>query len=104
MLLCVSIAHMENEKLELIREYFGKQPVLKAYLFGSEARMQGSEDSDVDLIIELDRTKPIGLDFIQMKLDLEDRLDRRVDLVTSKSISKYLRPSIDRDKIMIYER
>lgn len=87
-----------------IKKFFKKQPVLKAYLFGSQARNDVNESSDIDLLIELDLTKPIGLEFIKMQLDLQDLLKCKVDLLTLNSISKYILPYIEEDKLLIYEK
>jgi uncharacterized protein len=40
--------------------------------------------------------------FVQMKLDLEDLLQKEVDLVSANGVSKYLKPVIDREKELIY--
>ena len=90
--------------MELLREYFSAQPVKQAYLFGSYARGVADERSDVDILVELDHTSPIGLHFIQMGLDLEALLQRRVDLVTTKGLSPHVKPFVDRDKKLIYAR
>ncbi|MGH7885689.1 MAG: nucleotidyltransferase family protein, partial [Thermodesulfobacteriota bacterium] len=58
----------------------------------------------VDILIELDHSKPVGLEFIDMKIDLQKILNRKVDLVTEKALSKYVKPFIDKEKILIYER
>ncbi len=50
---------MSTEMLETIREYFKTQPVLKAWLFGSFARGEETEDSDVDILVLT--TKPFGV-------------------------------------------
>ena len=57
--------------IETIREYFKTQPVLKAWLFGSFARGEETEESDVDILVELDYSQPVGLEFVQMQLDLQ---------------------------------
>ena len=44
-----------QEMTKLIAEYFKTQPVLKAWLFGSFSRGEEREDSDVDILIQLDR-------------------------------------------------
>lgn len=46
------------------------------------------KNSDVDILVELDYSKHIGLGFVGMKLDLENRLHKNIDLVLSNSISK----------------
>ena len=92
------------ENINLIKTYFSTQPVLKAYLFGSFADNKADEKSDVDLLVDLDYSKHIGLEFFQMKLDLEDKLKRKVDLVSSNGLSKHIAPFINKQKILIYER
>ena len=87
-----------------IKTYFQGKPVEKAYLFGSFSRGQENEDSDIDLLVELDYSIPIGLEFIQMKLDLEGILGKKVDLISSNGISKYIKPIIDKEKKLIYAR
>jgi predicted nucleotidyltransferase len=39
-----------------------------------------------------------------MKLELEEMLQRKIDLVSSRAISKYILPFVDRDKRLIYEK
>ena len=86
-----------------IAEYFKTQPVLKAWLFGSFARGEQREDSDVDILIVPD--KMVGLFKLSgMKLDLQEILHVRVDLVTEKGLLQFARETVDRDKILIYER
>ncbi len=95
---------LSNEEIMSIREYFKDKPVLKAFLFGSFSREDALGDSDIDILVELDYSKHIGLGFINMKLDLEDKLHKKVDLVSSNSISKHILPFINNDKKLIYER
>ena len=87
-----------------IAEYFKTQPVLKAWLFGSFARGEETSDSDVDILVVLDHSQPIGLKFFGMWGDLERMLGRTVDLVVDRTLAPYARESADRDKILIYER
>jgi predicted nucleotidyltransferase len=87
----------------ILQHFFASKPVKKAYLFGSYARNEAESGSDVDLLVELDYTKHIGLGFIKMKMDLEDLLSRKVDLVSEDGLSKYIRPIVDKEKILIYE-
>lgn len=89
---------------QTIAEYFKTQPVLKAWLFGSYARGEETPLSDVDLLVVLDPTQSVGLKFFGMWNDLEQILDRSVDLVTDGSLADFARESVERDKILIYER
>lgn len=95
---------MKKSVSNKIIDYFRKKPVLKAYIFGSVIRNEDDEKSDIDILVELDYSQSIGLEFVEMKLDLEKILNRKVDLLSSNAISKYIRPFIDKDKVLIYER
>ena len=87
-----------------IADYFKTQPVLKAWLFGSYARGEETPISDVDILVVLDHSQPIGLKYFGMWNDLEQLLDRSVDLVTEGSLADFARKSVEQDKILIYER
>jgi uncharacterized protein len=87
-----------------IKDFFTGKPVLRAYLFGSVARKESNKDSDIDILVELDYSKPIGLEFVKMQIELEKLLNKKVDLLSSKGISKYIQPFIEQDKILIYEK
>lgn len=50
-----------QEMIQQIAEYFKTQPVLKAWLFGSYSRGEQREGSDVDILILVDRSQPVGL-------------------------------------------
>lgn len=96
--------NLDSDQLELIKSYFGTQPVLKAYLFGSYVRGMADTNSDIDILVDLDYSQKIGLHFIQMKLDLEKLLNSEVDLVSSKGMSKYIKPLVEGEKRLIYEK
>jgi hypothetical protein len=61
-------------------------------VFGSFARGEQSEQSDIDIMVELD--EPIGWDFVELKEYLETILERPVDLVTNKAIKSLIRDDI----------
>ena len=91
---------------QAIADYFKTQPVLKAWLFGSYARGEETPRSDVDILFVPDRTgKPFTL-FTHggMLMDLQELLNRKVDLVEEGSLRPYAAESANRDKILIYER
>ena len=87
-----------------IADYFKTQPVLKAWLFGSYSRGEQTKDSDVDILVLLDKSRPIGLKFFGMWNDLEELLGRKVDLVSDGTLLPFAQQSADKDKILIYER
>ena len=93
-----------NQIISLLQEYFFGQPVVKAYLFGSYARKDEVNNSDIDILVEFDPEIPIGLEYAQMFLDLEQLIGKEIDLVTEKSLSKYVKPYVDQEKVLIYEK
>jgi hypothetical protein len=96
--------NIEENAKALIQNYFKTSPVLRAWLFGSYGRGDATLNSDVDLLVELDYSQQIGLRFIQMQLDLEDLLKKKVDLVSANGLSKYIKPVIEKERLLIYEK
>jgi predicted nucleotidyltransferase len=68
-------------------------------LFGSVARGNARPDSDVDLLVELDRSKPLGLKFFSTVERVEQILGRKVDVVTLPIKKARLARSIERDRV-----
>lgn len=79
------------------------QGVLKAALFGSVARGEDQPGSDIDLLVELTDDKTL-LDLVGLKLDLEDSLGGKVDVVTYDSIHPLLKDIILKEQKLIYEK
>ena len=93
---------LDNNQIEAIKNYFRTRPVVKAYLFGSYVRGNADKQSDIDILVDLDYSQKIGLQFIQLKIDLESLLNSKVDLVSSKGMSKHIKPIVDNEKRLIY--
>lgn len=95
---------LDANRIETIRKYFETRPVLRAYVFGSYARNEADYQSDIDILVDLDYSQRIGLQFIQMKIDLEKLLNSKVDLVSSNGLSQYIKPMVENEKQLIYAR
>ena len=90
---------------EKIADYFRTQPVTKAWLFGSYSRGEERPDSDVDILVNYDRSQPIGLFKISaMHLDLKKLLGKDVDLVEEGMLFPWVANYVNHDKKLIYER
>lgn len=72
----------------LAKPLFERFQLKQAAVFGSFARNENRQDSDVDLIVDFIDTYDL-LDLIGLKQELEDALGRKVDLVTFKSIADH---------------
>ena len=96
---------MNAQITEKIVNYFQDKPVKKVYLFGSYARNEETPESDVDILVDVDYAKePLFslFEFGGMLEDLKDLLKKDVDLLSTDGISKYIRPYIEKDRILIY--
>ncbi len=72
-------------------------------VFGSVARGEADEKSDIDLIVEFE--KPVGLfSLAGLKNSFEDEFQKKVDLLTPKSIHPFLKERILASSQKIYER
>lgn len=52
----------------------------------------------------LDHSHPIGMKFFSYKDELEQLLNVKVDLVSTEGLSRHVKPYVDKDKVLIYER
>jgi predicted nucleotidyltransferase len=95
---------LTKKEIDFLRTFFSFAPVNRAFIFGSYSRDEGDPDSDVDILVELDYTKHIGIGFVKMKQDLEEALHKKVDLVSAQGISPHILPFINKEKKLIYER
>lgn len=94
-----------QEMIPKIQAYLATQPVERAYLFGSCSRGEETPDSDVDLLVTYTDSDSISLmDISRMMVNLGKKLNRKVDLVEDAYLRPFARPSVERDKIKIYER
>jgi uncharacterized protein len=82
------LARLKELKPTLYRDFAVKQ----IGLFGSFSDNSFNEDSDIDLIVELER--PIGWKFFSLEIYLESIFNRKIDLVTKNALKEQLRDTI----------
>lgn len=70
-------------------------------LFGSRARGEATETSDVDLLVTLEAGRSL-FDLVAIKQELEDSLGLRVDVVTQASVSPYMRDAILSESVVLH--
>jgi len=71
-------------------------------VFGSMARGEATEQSDIDLLVKFSKRKSL-LALVRLERELSAALGRKVDLLTEAAISPYLRDRIKREIRVIYE-
>ena len=97
---------MDAHLTKQIRDYLATQPVLKAWVFGSFARGEERNDSDIDILVRFDRENAkVGMfKYCAIILDLERILHREVDLVEEGALLPFAERAANKDKKLIYER
>ena len=94
----VRLKGLEKLKLNIIR-ILKKRNVKKAGIFGSYVRGKQKKNSDIDILIE--PPNGIGFGFAGIQLELEDKLKKKVDLVSYNGLSPYLKESILKEEVRI---
>lgn len=95
----IDLQNMEEQIIPILKNH----GVEFAGLFGSVARGEAREDSDIDIVVRFSPQKQIGLfGFVGIRQDLSDMLQRNVDLFTENSIDKYIRAEVSRDLRVLY--
>lgn len=83
--------------LPTLKRDFG---VRRIALFGSTARDEARDDSDVDLLVDFE-VGPTFDSFMGLKFFLEDHLGKRVDLVTPDALKPRMRPVVEREAVNV---
>jgi predicted nucleotidyltransferase len=89
-----------TQQVAVIREITGKLNPVMVGIFGSYARNEQTEESDLDVLIDFDSRIDL-LDLIGLEQELSEILGVKVDLITVKSVDERLRPYIQKDLIRI---
>ena len=89
--------HVLTECAAELRTRFG---VSELSLFGSVARDEARGDSDVDVMVSFINT-PSFTSFMELKDYLEERLGKRVDLVTRAGLKARVRPDVEREALRV---
>ena len=89
---------------KIVKAYFQDKPVHKVWLFGSYARGDADEDSDVDVLVDIDYSIPTGWGYFSWYQDLQEKLNKQVDVVSYKWMNQRLKPYIEKDMKLIYEK
>jgi hypothetical protein len=83
-----------------IQPILRKYHVIRAGVFGSVVRGEATKDSDVDVLVELPKGASL-FDLVGIKIDCEELLGRKVDVLTYDSIYHLLRDRILKEEVKI---
>lgn len=103
---------MNPKKIDPVEELRSKAVfLLKPYaskisVFGSFARGESRDTSDIDLLVELkpaSQRPALGLKWFRLEDELGRLMGKKIELISEKDLSPHLRPFIEKDIVLLYE-
>ncbi len=92
----MNVSEIKPQIIPILRKY----GVRRASIFGSAVRGEMREGSDIDILVEIDKDISL-LDFVALKLELEETLGRKVDLVEYDTIKPRIKERILKEQVVI---
>jgi len=97
--------HIDNPKIDQIRELCKENRVKTLFAFGSVTRDDFNADSDIDLVVDFEEKDPFIYSdlYLNLKSKLEDILNRQVDLLEERAIkNRFFRQQLESTKVPLY--
>lgn len=91
-----SVQNIKRKIISILRRY----SVKRAAIFGSFVRGETKKNSDIDILVKIDKDISL-LDFIGLKLELEEALGRKVDLVEYQAIKPLIKEKVLKEQLII---
>lgn len=98
----MTIAPDINVSNEAMASLCQRYQVRELSLFGSAARGELREDSDIDLLVEFAPDARIGWEFFDLEEELQSLFGRKVDLGTKRSLKPWVRANVLKDVRVLY--
>lgn len=92
----LNIAHIKK----LIQPILDSYGVVRSAVFGSVARGEANEGSDIDILVELKAGSSL-LDLVQLQFDLDKVLGRKVDVLTFNSLHPLLKARVQQEAVRL---
>ena len=97
------LSEKTQEIIPKVQQCLSKQPVEKAWLFGSYSRGEERPDSDVDILVRYNEDVSL-FTISRIMIQIEKAIGHKVDLVEEGCLLPFAAPSAEHDKLLIYER
>jgi predicted nucleotidyltransferase len=91
----LSLESIKNKLVEKKQRLYSRYDLSTIAVFGSYARNQQTDESDVDILVEFN--KPIGIEFVDLAEELEQILSIKVDLVSKRGLKERRYKAIEKD-------
>ncbi len=92
----ISLFLLKKKGIPILKRY----GVRRAAVFGSFARNQMRKSSDIDILVDIRKDISL-LDFIGLKLEIEEALGKKVDLVEYNTIKPLIKERVIREQLVI---
>ena len=92
----ISLSLLKKKSIPILKRY----GVRRAAVFGSFARKQTRKSSDIDILVDIQKDISL-LDFIGLKLEIEEALGKKVDLVEYNTIKPLIKKRIIKEQLVI---
>jgi uncharacterized protein len=96
-----------QQHIDQIKKLCSEHDVRTLFAFGSVVSNRYNDDSDIDLIVDIDNNDPFEYadNYFELKFQLADLLQRKIDLLEDKAISNpFLKKEIEDTKVLIYAK
>jgi predicted nucleotidyltransferase len=91
----LSLESIKSKLSENKQRLYSRYGLSNIAVFGSYARNQQTDDSDIDILVEFN--KPIGIEFVDLAQELEQILSIKVDLVSKRGLKERHYKAIEKD-------
>lgn len=81
-----------------------KHGIPKAVLFGSYVSGDNTQDSDVDIYVDLPKDRQMGFEFFSIAREMEKKLGKEVDLIECTGYDTPIKKNILKDGVVLYEK
>ena len=96
-----NILKMKQSIINKMQDFFPAYPVEKAWIFGSYARGEETCKSDIDVMVRFDKNAQISLlDLVGIKLDLENKVHKKVDLIKEGQLRRWAQESAESENLV----
>ena len=96
---------MNRILINKLTSYFAKQPIERAWIFGSYARSEENPKSDIDILVNFSPEARITLfKYIHIVNELQKLTGKKLDLVEDGQLKQFAINSAENDRVLIYER
>jgi predicted nucleotidyltransferase len=97
----LGIEDIIGDKREALLKLAAKHGASNVRVFGSVARGEATEDSDLDLLVDQDWSRLSGWGGMEIVVELEDLLERRVDVATEDELKPRIRERVLREVVAL---